>query len=117
MRELAAERPGERQAHEHFTMDTTLAFSAELDAYFSCTPTGPFVAKTTLYSTPETGPYGSYGNPNVYTYNAHVHPELSTSRKLVVSYNVNSLDSSIGGDLYRDVTIYRPRFIDVYLTY
>src|SRR5205823_6615539 len=63
VRELAAERPGERQAHEHFTMDTTLAFSAELDAYFSCTPTGPFVAKTTLYSTPETGPYGSYGNP------------------------------------------------------
>jgi hypothetical protein len=99
------------------TMDTSVAFSAELDGYFSCTPTGPFVARTTLYTTPESGPYGTYGNGNVYTYNAHVHVELSTSGRLVVSYNVNSLDASVGGDLYRDVSIYRPRFIDVNLAY
>jgi hypothetical protein len=99
------------------TMDTTAAFSAQLEAYFSCTPTGPFVDETLLYTTPESGPYGSYGNGNVYTYNAHVHVELSTSSKLVISYNVNSLDATVGGDVYRDVSIYRPRFIDVNLTY
>jgi len=27
-----------------------------------------------------------------------------------------SRDTSVGGDLYRDVTIYRPRFIDVQFT-
>ena len=86
-------------------------------AYFSTSPTGPFTNKTPLYTTPETGASGSYGNPNVITYNAHVHPELSTANRLVISYNVNSLDSTIGGDLYRDVSIYRPRFIDVTLRY
>jgi hypothetical protein len=99
------------------TMDTSQAFSANMVAYFSCTPTGPFVDETPLYTTPESGPYGSYGDANVYTYNAHVHPELSTACNLIVSYNVNSLDTTIGGDLYKDVSIYRPRFIDIKLTY
>jgi hypothetical protein len=96
------------------TMDTSVAFSNEMVAYFACSPTGPFVARTTLYDTPETGAFGSYGNSNVYTYNAHVHPELSTSGRLVISYNVNSLN---GNDVYADVSIYRPRLIDVNLTY
>jgi hypothetical protein len=98
------------------TMDTSAAFSAEMVGYFSCTPTGPFVARTTLYNTPETGPLGTYADSDVYTYNAHVHTELSTATKLVVSYNVNSLDTTIGGDVYRDVSIYRPRFVDVHLS-
>ena len=99
------------------TLDGTELFSSHLVAYFSTSPTGPFTNKTPLYTTPETGALGSYGNPNVITYNAHVHPELSTANRLVISYNVNSLDSTIGGDLYRDVSIYRPRFIDVTLRY
>jgi hypothetical protein len=41
-----------------------------------------------------------------------LHPELSTDRRLLVSYNVHSFDSN---DLYEDVTIYRGRFIDVML--
>jgi hypothetical protein len=99
------------------TMDTSVAFSAELVAYFSCSPTGPFTARTTLYNTPEAGPLGTYGNGNIYTYNAHAHPELSTSGKVVISYNVNSLDATVGGDVYKDVSIYRARFIDVNLSY
>ena len=99
------------------TLDGTELFSSHMVAYFSTSPTGPFTNKTPLYTTPETGAFGSYGNPNVITYNAHVHPELSTANRLVISYNVNSLDSTIGGDLYRDVSIYRPRFIDVTLRY
>lgn len=99
------------------TLDGTEVFSNHLVAYFGTSPTGPFTNKTALYTTPETGLFGSYGNPNVVTYNAHVHTELSTPDRLVISYNVNSLDSTIGGDLYRDVSIYRPRFIDVTLAY
>ncbi|MDW5593881.1 hypothetical protein VSS74_06020 [Conexibacter stalactiti] len=98
------------------TMDTSLAFNNEIVAYFSCSPVGPFVARTSLYRAPEAGPFGSYGDGDVYAYNAHAHPQLSSSTNVVVTYNVNSLDATIGGDLYRDVSIYRPRFINVGLT-
>jgi hypothetical protein len=94
------------------TQDTTEVFSTNVVAYVGDSPTGPFTGKTLLYSTPETGAQGSYGNANVYTYNPHVHPGLSTDRRLVLSYNVNSFR---GDDLYADVTIYRPRFVDVVL--
>lgn len=98
------------------TMDTSLAFNNEIVAYFSCKPTGPFVARTSLYRAPEAGPWGSYLDGDVYAYNAHAHPQLSSSTNVVVTYNVNSLDATIGGDLYRDVSIYRPRFLNVALT-
>lgn len=97
------------------TMDTSVAFSAEIVAYFSCSPAGPFTNRTTLYTAPETGLFGSYGDPDIYSYNAHAHPELSSATNVVVSYNVNSFDATIGGDHYQDVSIYRPRFIDVQL--
>jgi len=94
------------------TQDTTELFSSKIVAYFSCSPTGPFTNKTVVYTTPETGLLGSYGNANVWTYNPHAHPELADGAhgKLVVSYNVNSFDNT---DTYKDVSIYRPRFIDV----
>ncbi|WP_018655338.1 DUF4185 domain-containing protein [Actinomadura flavalba] len=92
------------------TQDTTEAFSDRIVAYYACAPRGPFTAKTPVYRTPETGASGTYGNPNVFTYNAHAHPELSRRGSLVVSYNVNSL---VNTDHYRDVSIYRPRFITV----
>ncbi len=98
------------------TMDTSVPFSAEIVAYFSCSPTGPFTNRTTLYTAPETGLFGTYGDPDIYSYNAHAHPELSSETNVVISYNVNTFDTSIGGDFYRDVSIYRPRFIDVQLT-
>jgi hypothetical protein len=94
------------------TQDTTEAFSAKIVAYVGDAPTGPFTDKTLLYTTPETGASGSYGNANVYTYNPHLHPHLSTDQRLLLSYNVNSLR---GADLYADVTIYRPRFVEVTL--
>ncbi|MFI7439178.1 DUF4185 domain-containing protein [Nonomuraea indica] len=84
------------------THDTTEALSARIVAYFSCSPAGPFTGKQHVYTTPETG-------GNIFTYNAHAHPQLSGDR-LVVSYNVNSF---VNTDHYRDVSIYRPRFLDV----
>ena len=99
------------------SQDTTLAFSALVYGYTGCDPYGPFTNKTQLYRMPETGPYGSYGNPNVYAYNAHVHAEQSSDTSLLISYNVNSLDTTVTptSDMYRDTSIYRPRFIRVQL--
>ena len=94
------------------TQDTTELFSSHIVGYVSDRPTGPFTGKTLLYTTPETGLFGSYGNPNVYTYNPHVHPELSQGNRLVISYNVNDF---VSDELYADISIYRPRFIDVAL--
>ena len=94
------------------THDTNELFSARILGYVADRPTGPFTDPVLLYTTPETGPNGSYGDPNIITYNSHAHPELSTDRRLLVTYNVNTLDNP---DHYDDVTIYRPRFVDVVL--
>lgn len=97
------------------TMAAGDGFSDRMIGRFASTPAGPFGPAETLYTTPETGASGVYADPDIYTYNAHVHPEFSTPTKLVVSYNVNSIDTAAGGDVYRDVSIYRPRFITVTL--
>lgn len=90
------------------TQDTSELLSAHIVAYFSCSPAGPFTGKTAVYTTPETGAFGSYGNGNVYTYNPHAHPELSHGNELLISYNVNSFNVD---DIFADASIYRPRFI------
>ena len=72
---------------------------------WKATPTGPFADSTLLYTAPEVG-------NNRIIYDARLHPELSSLGKLVMSYNVNSLDLN---DVYADARIYRPRFIDVTL--
>lgn len=93
------------------TQNTAQPLSPEIDAYFACSPTGPFVDKTPVYNEPETGHGGRNGNdPNVFGYNAHAHPEVSTGNTLLISYNVNSFANT---DLYADASIYGPRFIDV----
>lgn len=84
------------------THDTTEILSSRIVMYTSCTPYGPFTGKTVVYTTPETG-------GNIFTYNAHAHPEIG-GPGLVISYNVNSF---VNTDHYRDVTIYRPRFVDL----
>lgn len=94
------------------TQDTSELFSTSIVGYTSCSPTGPFVNKTELFRTPETGAAGSYGDPNVWTYNAHVHPHLSDDGSLTISYNVNTFDNM---HIFDDVTIYRPRFWNVTL--
>lgn len=94
------------------TQDMSAPLSAGIDLAYSCSPTGPFVDETTAYTTPETGPAGTYHDPDVYTYNPHEHPELDKGNRLVISYNVNSLTNT---DLYQTASIYRPRFIFVSL--
>jgi hypothetical protein len=102
------------------TQDTKLAFSTEIDSYLSCSPAGPFSDEKTVYNTPIARPDGTpYNDSDLYTYNAHAHASLSTTNNLVVSYNMNSLDFDVPAaqkDVYRDVSIYRPRFINVPVT-
>lgn len=85
------------------TQDTDVLFGPNIVAYTATSPTGPFANQTYLYSTPE-------ATGNVITYDARLHPELSSANSLVLSYNVDSLQSS---DNYADARIYRPRFIDI----
>jgi hypothetical protein len=94
------------------THDTNELFSTQIVGYLADSPTGPFTGRTLLYRTPETGAFGSYGDPDVITYNAHEHPELRRGNRLIITYNVNSLDFN---DVLGDVTKYRPRFVEVRL--
>jgi hypothetical protein len=93
-------------AYVLITNDTNVAFSRDIYAYVSCSPTGPWVGPTKLFTEPD------YPFTNVITYNAHAHPELTANGELLISYNVNSL---VFQDLMNDVHVYRPRFIRVQL--
>ena len=73
-------------------------FIAESDS-----PVGPFNRIRVLYCTPESG-------GNIFTYNAFAHPELSENGELRLSYNINSFDFA---DIFKNVDLYRPRFISV----
>lgn len=95
------------------TQDTSELFSTRIIARTSCSPLGPFSEPVELYRTPETGIGGSYADADVFTYNAHEHPNLRQGNRLLVTYNVNTFDNV--GDVYDDASIYRPRFLDVRL--
>lgn len=102
-----------RDGYLAITQDTALPFDPAVHGYFACNPQGPFTDIGTLYTMPETGPLGSYGDPNVFAYNAHEHPELRRGNTIYLTYNVNSLDNP---SLYSDASIYRPRFVKISLT-
>ncbi|MFC4116359.1 hypothetical protein [Nonomuraea zeae] len=94
------------------SQDSTVAFSGWINAFTSCDPFDGFTNETSVYRMPEPGPYGSYWDGDIISYNAHVHAEQSSDSSLLISYNVNSLDNRIAADadLFRDTSIYRPRF-------
>lgn len=95
------------------SQDSTEGFSNKVYAYTSCSPAGPFVNQSLIFSMPETGPWGSYGDPDVFAYNPHIHKTLSSGNTFTLSYNVNHFDTTVGpqGAHYRDPSIYKPRFI------
>lgn len=88
------------------TVDSSAGFSPTVLAYTASSPTGPFGNPRVLYQAPETQTPGK----RVIVYDASAHAQLSGPGKLIVSYNVNSLDHS---DNMADVRIYRPRFLEV----
>src|SRR5262249_22083106 len=87
-----------------FTMDSLVAFSAELVMYSSNNPEGPFANRARVYSTP-----GS--RTALFRAAAHVHSEFTDAQgRLLVSYDVNTFHAH---DLLANVDNYRPRFIRV----
>jgi hypothetical protein len=73
---------------------------------FACSPTGPWSSAQTIYTTPETTEY-----PDEFAYMATLHPEISDSGGLVLSYSINSLDGLSA--LQKNDHLYQPRFIQI----
>lgn len=78
--------------------------SGKISYSVSETPWGPFSSFTLLYETLEGETLQS-----AFTYNAKMHPHLSTEGSYLISYNVNALQISA----LVDARIYHPRFITV----
>jgi hypothetical protein len=102
------------------SQDSTEAFSNKIRIWSGCDPYGPFgfwVDHDEVYRMPETGLWGSYGDPNIFAYNPHAHPVLQSGGRWTLSYNVNSFDNSVSptGTHYRDPSVYKPRFISFLL--
>lgn len=101
------------------THDNSVPMSPDVVAYAAASPAGPFVGKTALFRTPEHGDAGTYGLPQVHSYNAHAHSAIDRGPgALVISYCVNSaatriVDGEEVFDVEADSSIYRPRFVTV----
>ena len=76
--------------------------SGEIYSFIADSPEGPWYNKQLLYEIPE------HSNPNVFTYNAMVHPQFEKEGKILINYNINNLDFS---DQLKDVSTYRPVFL------
>jgi hypothetical protein len=76
--------------------------------YYSCNPQGPWSNKTVVYTTPEAGAPGCKTG-NLVTYNAKAHPEFTDSTGILLTYNVNALNSK---DLVC-ANDYIPRFLRI----
>ncbi len=87
------------------TQENNLVFDPQFVAYTASSPTGPFTGPVQLLTAPEQQP----GSQKV-VYNARLHPELARSGKLLLSYDVNSLNNQ---DNYTDARLYRPRFVEL----
>ncbi|BEL05880.1 hypothetical protein Q0Z83_040710 [Actinoplanes sichuanensis] len=87
------------------TQENNALFDPQYPIYTATSPVGPFDAPKYLFTTPEQKP----GEPIV-SYDAHLHPNLAPSGKLLMSYNVNTLEDT---RTFADVSIYRPRFVEI----
>jgi hypothetical protein len=86
------------------TQQSNLLFDPAMVAYRSASPTGPFDGPAHLLTAPE-----QRAGESTIVYDARLHPDLARPGKLLMSYNVNSLEPD---DVYADARIYRPRFAE-----
>ncbi|MFF1741650.1 DUF4185 domain-containing protein [Streptomyces mirabilis] len=95
-----------------FTMAAGTAGLTTITSYWACAPTGPWHGPTRSFSP-------SLPQGQVAAYNPQVHPALSDGDRLVLSYDVNWLDTTGGvsaqANLSRNVALYRPRFVTLRL--
>jgi hypothetical protein len=79
--------------------------AGEIYTYTSENPYGPWENKQMIYRTTE------YDTDNdIITYNAMAHPQYIKNNELLISYNVNSLETS---RIHKNVDYYRPVFLRV----
>lgn len=85
------------------THENNVLFSPDVVAYTAKSPHGPFEGPHYLVRAPE-------ADAGHIVYDTDLHQDLARPGRLLVSYNVNSLDEAIA---YSDASIYRPRFAEV----
>ncbi|MEY9995725.1 hypothetical protein ABIE67_007757 [Streptomyces sp. V4I8] len=89
-----------------FTMAAGTEGLTTVTSYWACSPAGPWHGPTKDFS-PTLPPGGQ-----VAAYNPQTHPELSGDGRLVLSYDVNWLETGgAAAQLNRNVSLYRPRFV------
>ncbi|GGY42378.1 hypothetical protein GCM10010384_56540 [Streptomyces djakartensis] len=92
-------------AYVLFTMATGTKGLTTVASYWACSPAGPWHGPAKEFSPPL--PQGQ-----VAAYNPQVHPVLSGEGRLVLSYDVNWLETTgAAAQLSRNVSLYRPRFV------
>lgn len=90
-----------------FTMAAGAEGLTTVASYWACSPTGPWHGPAGRFRTEL--PRGGTA-----AYNPQAHPELSDGGRLVLSYDVNWLETAGAAVmLSRNVSLYRPRFVTV----
>ncbi|MDG9674448.1 fibronectin type III domain-containing protein [Micromonospora sp. DH14] len=87
------------------TVEGHLVFNSAIVAYTAASLTGPFGDPIELARVPE-----GTGGRQMIVYDTSLHQHMAADGKLLLSYNVNSLNRQVTLD---DVTVYRPRFVEV----
>ncbi|MFD5567726.1 DUF4185 domain-containing protein [Streptomyces cadmiisoli] len=92
-----------------FTMAAGTRALTTITSYWACSPTGPWHGPARGYSPPL--PPGRLA-----AYNPQAHPDLSGRGRLVLSYDVNWLETvSASAQITGNVSLYRPRFLTLRL--
>jgi hypothetical protein len=86
---------------------TENALGPKIMGRFAPSPEGPWSPAVLLYTCPEMA-----ADKGVFCYAAKAHPWAATGNELVVSYCVNAWEF---GRLFRDETVYRPKFVRIEL--
>ncbi|MEU4485124.1 DUF4185 domain-containing protein [Streptomyces purpurascens] len=92
-----------------FTMATGTKGLTTVASYWACSPAGPWHGPAKEFSP-------SLPQGQVAAYNPQAHPVLSGDGRLVLSYDVNWLETTgAAAQLSRNVSLYRPRFVSLRL--
>ncbi len=94
--------PEGRYAEKYMLVSMQDTISGRIVYATADSPEGPFSDFTLIYRVPE-----PYQFDNVFTYNAKMHPVLSTADTFVISYNVNGTSSMA----LKNARVYYPRFL------